>query len=455
MKKLKTRLDAFSDAVIAIILTIMVLDLTPVLRDNLHDYLFLSKQVGIYIISFAFVANMWYQHATLFNDIDDMSYRIMLYDFLFLIPLSLTPLATNMMASNTTRIPVMAYGLLLFLVSASFRLLARSVMHFEYTDKSKMRQLYRKIYGRHNQYYLIFNAILIVLAYFFPQIVLWFYLPYPLIYLVLSSRDRQQMYDASQLTTAQRQEYLQLPKNAINQFREMVQDQAATGTDGNTANAHHLQRGFTGWLDQPVEADSAGHLVNPHNPSNNPNSVEVRKERQAQWEEFAKQIRDGSKKYRDAAAQIRKQQRNADRDAVKQASRQAEQQQEQRKHDAEVAAKEAEVQRESREKASKQAAKEAERQQETNKESARQAAKDIERQAKAKRRAAHEEDKIREHQQKTQQRTERRDAKHQAKQQKLQAKAQESNQNHQSETGNSDSTQDGHEKDDHSGNVDR
>lgn len=35
----------------------------------------------------------------------------MLYDFLYLIPLSLTPLATNMMASNTTSITVVAYGI--------------------------------------------------------------------------------------------------------------------------------------------------------------------------------------------------------------------------------------------------------------------------------------------------------------------------------------------------------
>lgn len=419
MKKLKSRLDAFSDAVIAIILTIMVLDLTPVLRDNLNDYLFLSKQIGIYIISFAFVANMWYQHATLFNDIDDMSYRIMLYDFVFLIPLSLTPLATNMMASNTTRIPVMAYGFLLFLVSASFRLLARSVMHFEYTDKSKMRQLYRKIYGRHNQYYLIFNAVLIILAYFFPQLVLWFYLPYPVVYMILSSRDRQQMYDASQLTTEQRQEYLKLPQNAINQFSEMVQDQATTGTDDTTSNASHPQHGFTGWLDQPVATDSAGHPVSLHGTSTNPDSVEARKKRQAQWEEFAKQIRDGSKKYRDTAHKIRKEQRDAYREAMKQAERQAEQQQDQRKHNAEVTAKEAEIQREARDKASKQAAKETERRQDADKESAKQAAKDIERQAKAKRRVAHEEDKILEHQQKTQRRAERRDAKHQAKLQKI------------------------------------
>lgn len=60
MKKLKVRLDAFSDAVIAIILTIMVLDLTPVMKDNWANYLVLCKELGVYLISYAFVANMWY-----------------------------------------------------------------------------------------------------------------------------------------------------------------------------------------------------------------------------------------------------------------------------------------------------------------------------------------------------------------------------------------------------------
>ncbi len=223
MKKLKARLDAFSDAVIAIILTIMVLDLTPVLKDNISDYLTLAKEIGVYIISFAFVANNWYQHATLFNEIDDMSYRIMLYDFLYLIPLSLTPLATNMMASNTTSITVVAYGILVAIVSLCFRILARAVTNFQYTNKSQMREIYTKIYGKHNIYFSLFNVVLIVLGYFFPQIVLWFFLPYPLVYMVFSSNDRQQMYDAAQLTANQREQYLQLPTGELRKFQKLVE----------------------------------------------------------------------------------------------------------------------------------------------------------------------------------------------------------------------------------------
>lgn len=284
MKKLKARLDAFSDAVIAIILTIMVLDLTPVLKDNISDYLTLAKEIGVYIISFAFVANNWYQHATLFNEIDDMSYRIMLYDFLYLIPLSLTPLATNMMASNTTSITVVAYGILVAIVSLCFRILARAVTNFQYTNKSQMQEIYTKIYGKHNIYFSLFNVVLIVLGYFFPQIVLWFFLPYPLVYMVFSSNDRQQMYDAAQLTANQREQYLQLPTGELRKFQKLVENGlSSTSPDSSTPSQEASeQAGHHSWLDR---------AINPENESAGTSHLdidEIRQLRRKQWQQFLK-----------------------------------------------------------------------------------------------------------------------------------------------------------------------
>lgn len=284
MRKLKVRLDAFSDAVIAIILTIMVLDLTPVLKNNIADYLLLGKQIGIYIISFAFVANMWYQHATLFNEIEDMSYRIMLNDFLFLIPLSLTPLATNMMAENTTNITVVFYGLLVGITGLLFRLLARSVIHFQYTDTSKMRQVYQKIFGLHNHFYVALNGILIIAGYFFPRIVLWFYLPYPLIYLLLSSRDRQQMYDVAQLTTDQRQEYLKLPRAEMKQFQETAQRPAPSIGDQKVSHPPR-SADWLRWLDLPIGLGDGTEVKNPQD------LQAAREARRAQWEAFVRELK--------------------------------------------------------------------------------------------------------------------------------------------------------------------
>lgn len=403
MKKLKVRLDAFSDAVIAIILTIMVLDLTPVLRDNLHEYLNLGKEVGIYVISFAFVANMWYQHATLFNEIDDMSYRIMLYDFLFLIPLSLTPLATNMMAENTTNITVIAYGLLVGVTGMLFRLLARSVTHFQYTDTSKMRQVYRKIFGQHDLIYVGVNGVLIVLAYFFPEVVLWFYLPYPLVYMLLSSRDRQQMYDVAQLTTEQRQQYLRLPRDRMKQFRQIVETpKPDTATETPSAVQPVKPLGWMQWLDQPIGSGN-GTKATATLGNGQVNAETIRELRRAQWDEFERQT-----KSRQSDQERAKEER--DQDAAKQAAK--------------LAAKEKERQQEAAEDAAELADKQRRRQLESDKEAAKVAAENIERQAKAKREAAKQELKIRERQQKAEHKAQRREAKAAIRQKKLAQKAQ-------------------------------
>jgi uncharacterized membrane protein len=397
MKKLKTRLDAFSDAVIAIILTIMVLDLTPVLKDSAADYLLLSKEIGVYIISFAFVANMWYQHATLFNEIDDMSYRIMLYDFIFLIPLSLTPLATNMMAENTTKITVTAYGLLVGITGACFRLLARGVIHFQYTDTSKMRQVYHKVFGQHNLIYVLLNLVLIVLAYFFPQIILWFYLPYPLVYLLLSSRDRQQMYDVAQLTTNQRQQYLRLPRDQMKQFRQLVETQKAAKGTGAARSISAQPISWVRWLDQPIGAGAGkngGHL----------DAEAIRELRRAQWDEFERLA-----KHQKTAQQQAADEREAQQDAQKAAARQAK--------------KERQRQLEAQKDAAEQAAKQRDRDQEDQEAAAKLAAKNIERQAKAKREAAKQEIKIQERQQKAKRKADRKDAKALIRQKKLAQKA--------------------------------
>lgn len=289
MQQLKVRLDAFSDAVIAIILTIMVLDLTPVLKDNMSDYLLLTKEIGVYIISFAFVANNWYQHATLFNEIDDMSYRIMLYDFLYLIPLSLTPLATNMMASNTTSITVVAYGLLVAIVGLCFRILAKAVIHFQYTDKSQMREIYTKIYGKHNIYFALMNGVLIVLGYFFPQVVLWFFLPYPLVYMVFSSSDRQQMYDAAQLTSDQREQYLQLPSGELKKFRHMVETQPTSPDIQSAGHSNAIRNPYNHWLDRPVNPEAEAPMSQGH-----ADVDDLRKLRREQWQQF---VSDTKKQY--------------------------------------------------------------------------------------------------------------------------------------------------------------
>ncbi|GEK29126.1 TMEM175 family protein [Furfurilactobacillus siliginis] len=220
MEKLKNRLDAFSDAIIAIIITIMVLNLHTVLTDSPAAYLALVKEIGIYLISFFYVANMWYQHAAVFNEIKTMNYRTLILDFVFLSALSLMPLFTDMMAANTTRITVVAYGLLSLMVGVFFRYLVKAIVHLQFTSKKDMAKVYSKVYGPNNRVLAGINIVTVILAYFKPTWAIIFYLAYPIWNFLSNSDYRQEMYDVEQLTPEQREQFLDFDTADRKAFRK-------------------------------------------------------------------------------------------------------------------------------------------------------------------------------------------------------------------------------------------
>lgn len=221
MEKLKNRLDAFSDAIIAIIITIMVLDIPPVLHDSLANYMQLGKSVGVYFISFIFIANMWYQHGTAFSEISTMTYRIIILDMLFLMPLSLMPLLTNMMASNTTRITVLLYGVLQLVVNILFRYLAKAIIHLQYTEAKEMRNVYQKIYGNSNLIMDGLSFAALIMAFIQPELSLFVFLAYPVVMFLLNSSARQEMYDVAALPEEQQRDFTKLSGTDLRDFARL------------------------------------------------------------------------------------------------------------------------------------------------------------------------------------------------------------------------------------------
>jgi uncharacterized membrane protein len=130
------RIESFSDAVIAILLTIMVLDLRPPGREFKHDSLvelvdYLTPKLTVYALSFVIIAKMWVSHRRLFCVAPHATTTLIWLNNLLLFWMSLIPFATGFVSEDETRpLAVATYGTVLCLNAISFALLRYYVVTY-------------------------------------------------------------------------------------------------------------------------------------------------------------------------------------------------------------------------------------------------------------------------------------------------------------------------------------
>ncbi|WP_034299407.1 TMEM175 family protein [Herbaspirillum sp. RV1423] len=120
----KARLEAFSDGVIAIAITIMVLGLQMPRGASLADLLKLMPQLFSYVLSFIYVGIYWVNHHHLLQLANRVNGKILWANLHLLFWLSLIPFVTNWVAEHhRDPVPVASYGAVLLMCSVSFFLL--------------------------------------------------------------------------------------------------------------------------------------------------------------------------------------------------------------------------------------------------------------------------------------------------------------------------------------------
>ena len=125
----KSRLEAFSDGVIAIIITIMVLELkTP----EGSDWAALKARLPVffsYVLSFIYVGIYWNNHHHMFQSAKHVNGTILWANLHLLFWLSLFPFATAWVGENWfASTPTAAYGVILLLAGIAYRILQHSII---------------------------------------------------------------------------------------------------------------------------------------------------------------------------------------------------------------------------------------------------------------------------------------------------------------------------------------
>lgn len=164
----KGRLEAFSDGVIAIIITIMVLELKVPHEPTLAALIDLIPIFASYVLSFVYIGIYWNNHHHLLHMARSINGRILWANLHLLFWLSLIPFVTAWMGENNlATIPVALYGVVLNVSGLAYYILERLLIAHLGHDSELARAV-----GRDNKglLSLVVYTIGIIIAFFDPRI---------------------------------------------------------------------------------------------------------------------------------------------------------------------------------------------------------------------------------------------------------------------------------------------
>jgi uncharacterized membrane protein len=152
------RIKAFSDGVLAIIITILVLDLRPPHGDNLSDLARVGPTFLAYVLSFVYVAIYWNNHHHLFYAVEKVNGAVLWANIHLLFWLSLLPFASAW-ASDTdfARIPVALYGGVLLAAALAYAVLVAALLREHDRDSLLRRAIGGDVKGKISILFYLFG----------------------------------------------------------------------------------------------------------------------------------------------------------------------------------------------------------------------------------------------------------------------------------------------------------
>jgi uncharacterized membrane protein len=189
----KGRLEAFSDGVVAIIITIMVLELHVPHGNNIADLLPLLPVFLSYVLSFVYIGIYWNNHHHMIYVVDKINGAVLWANLNLLFWMSLIPFATAWMGENHfSKWPVILYGAVLLMNGLSFNLLCYLLIR-EAGDDSPLAAALTKDWKGSTS--VIIYSVAIALAFFNAWIAFGLYVLVAIMWFIPDRRIEQMVKD--------------------------------------------------------------------------------------------------------------------------------------------------------------------------------------------------------------------------------------------------------------------
>ena len=145
----KSRLEAFSDGVLAIIITIMVLEIKAPEDDSFESLQHLIPVFLSYVLSFVYVGIYWNNHHHMLQVVKRINGSILWSNLFLLFWLSLIPFATSWIGEHHfSAVPMSIYGLVLLMCAIAYNILQNKIIKLEGKDSILQRAVEKDFKGK-------------------------------------------------------------------------------------------------------------------------------------------------------------------------------------------------------------------------------------------------------------------------------------------------------------------
>ena len=182
----KNRLEAFSDGVIAIIITIMVLELKVPHGESMATLVPLIPVLLSYVLSFIYLGIYWNNHHHMLHSVHHIDGRVLWANLHLLFWLSLFPFVTAWMGENHLGTwPVALYGVVSLMAGSAYSLLVRALVACNGADSPFAKAVGKDLKGKGS---LVLYALAIALSFLDPWIAVGLYVTVAAIWFIPDRR---------------------------------------------------------------------------------------------------------------------------------------------------------------------------------------------------------------------------------------------------------------------------